>query len=180
MGEKQPCIVNVRPCLCRCLLAPRLSATRAAAMEWSEGDQWLLTLELPAGAHEFKVVAAAPAKHGGSVEWESGPNRTLQVGRSGVGLLQVGGGLWLQRGGWAWLLQGAAAAGVVVVTSAGLLGEGSSRHSRSGGPCPVHTWLTHHLPCRHPPACRCQQPRLRGAAPSPSFASGGTPFRRRS
>ena len=51
-----------------------------AAMQWGEGDQWLLSLDLPPGAAQFKLVAA-PAKpeRGGEQEWEAGPNRELQV-----------------------------------------------------------------------------------------------------
>lgn len=49
-------------------------------MEWGEGDQWLLTLDLPPGAAQFKLVAApAKAGRGGAEEWEAGPNRDLQV-----------------------------------------------------------------------------------------------------
>lgn len=33
----------------------RTHATHCAAMEWGEGDQWMLTLELPPGRHEYKV-----------------------------------------------------------------------------------------------------------------------------
>lgn len=47
-------------------------------MHWGEGDQWLLTLDLPAGAHEFKIVAAK-AVGAAPAEWEAGPNRTLQA-----------------------------------------------------------------------------------------------------
>lgn len=62
--------------------APSAAARPPAAMQWGEGDQWLLTLELPAGSHEFKVVTVAPpAKEGscGFAEWEAGPNRTVQA-----------------------------------------------------------------------------------------------------
>ena len=45
-------------------------------MVWSEGDQWLLTLDLPAGTHEFKLVASAGAQQ---QVWEAGPNRALVV-----------------------------------------------------------------------------------------------------
>jgi hypothetical protein len=51
-------------------------------MQWSEGDQWLLSLDLPAGSHEFKlVVVAPPAKEGACsyANWEAGTNRTLKV-----------------------------------------------------------------------------------------------------
>ncbi|EFN59219.1 expressed protein [Chlorella variabilis] len=51
---------------------------RAPAMTWVEGDYWLLTLDLPAGEHEFKV-AAAHSGGGCSADWESGPNRVVQV-----------------------------------------------------------------------------------------------------
>jgi hypothetical protein len=45
-------------------------------MTWSEGDVWFVTLDIPAGRHEFKVVVDNGA---GSYEWEAGPNRSLQV-----------------------------------------------------------------------------------------------------
>lgn len=47
-------------------------------MTWVEGDYWLLTLDLPAGEHEFKV-AAAHSGGGCSADWESGPNRVVQA-----------------------------------------------------------------------------------------------------
>jgi hypothetical protein len=51
-------------------------------MTWSEGDTWTLTLDLPAGKHEFKV-ASAPAKGNNSDGvWEDGPNRSVQAGRA--------------------------------------------------------------------------------------------------
>ncbi|KAL4437989.1 hypothetical protein ABPG77_004210 [Micractinium sp. CCAP 211/92] len=46
-------------------------------MTWTEGDQWLLTVDLPPGRHHFKVVIAKPSS--GCFDWEAGPNRTLQV-----------------------------------------------------------------------------------------------------
>lgn len=61
---------------------PFASFPAVAAMQWSDGDQWLLSLDLPAGSHEFKVVAVAPpAKEGACsyADWEAGPNRTLKV-----------------------------------------------------------------------------------------------------
>ncbi len=47
-------------------------------MTWVEGDYWLLTLDLPAGEHEFKVAAAT---NGGGchADWESGGNRVVQA-----------------------------------------------------------------------------------------------------
>ncbi|KAI3431721.1 hypothetical protein D9Q98_004763 [Chlorella vulgaris] len=48
----------------------------APIMTWSEGDVWFVTLDIPAGRHEFKVVVDNGA---GSYEWEAGPNRSLQV-----------------------------------------------------------------------------------------------------
>lgn len=47
-------------------------------MTWVEGDYWLLTLDLPAGEHEFKVVVA-PAEGGSPPLWEHGPNRRVAV-----------------------------------------------------------------------------------------------------
>lgn len=60
-----------------------------AAMKWSEGDQWLLSLDLPAGSHEFKLVAVAPPAGEGAglyANWEAGPNRTLKVRGDACGL----------------------------------------------------------------------------------------------
>ena len=49
-------------------------------MVWSEGDQWLLTLDLPAGRHEFKLVASSAAGAAQQQDcWEAGPNRALVV-----------------------------------------------------------------------------------------------------
>lgn len=65
--------------------APQLGdwdCDKAPAMKWSEGDQWLLSLDLPAGSHEFKLVAVAPPAGEGAglyANWEAGPNRTLKV-----------------------------------------------------------------------------------------------------
>lgn len=58
-------------------------------MKWSEGDQWLLSLDLPAGSHEFKLVAVAPPAGEGAglyANWEAGPNRTLKVRGDACGL----------------------------------------------------------------------------------------------
>ena len=56
-------------------------------MTWSEGDTWTLTLDLPAGKHEFKV-ASAPAKGNNSDGvWEDGPNRSVQASRALLCLL---------------------------------------------------------------------------------------------
>ncbi|KAI7844249.1 hypothetical protein COHA_002047 [Chlorella ohadii] len=55
---------------------------KAPAMQWSEGDQWLLSLDLPAGSHEFKLVTVAPPAREGArpyADWEAGANRTLKV-----------------------------------------------------------------------------------------------------
>ena len=48
-----------------------------AEMAWSEGDQWALTVDLPAGKHEFKI--AVGSKRGDQVEWEHGHNRVVEV-----------------------------------------------------------------------------------------------------
>ncbi|PSC75232.1 hypothetical protein C2E20_1164 isoform B [Micractinium conductrix] len=50
---------------------------RAPAMTWTEGDQWLLSVQLPAGHHQFKVVQAQSDAAG--YNWEGGPNRELSV-----------------------------------------------------------------------------------------------------
>lgn len=63
------------PC---CRTAPR----PAAAMTWTEGDQWLLSVQLPAGHHQFKVVQAQSDAAG--YNWEGGPNRELSVRRDGL------------------------------------------------------------------------------------------------
>ena len=47
-------------------------------MEWSEGDIWATTVDLPAGDYEFKLVVAAPDN---SI-WEDGPNRILSLSSS--------------------------------------------------------------------------------------------------
>ncbi len=44
-------------------------------MEWSDGDNWALTVELPAGRHEFKIVVSG----GAAYDWESGGNRIVEV-----------------------------------------------------------------------------------------------------
>lgn len=49
----------------------------APEMAWSEGDQWALTVDLPAGKHEFKI--AVGSKRGEQVEWEHGHNRVVEV-----------------------------------------------------------------------------------------------------
>ena len=49
----------------------------AAAMTWSDGDQWWVTLKLPAGPHEFKVVVASSDT--GFADWEGGGNRVIEV-----------------------------------------------------------------------------------------------------
>ncbi|KAI3433331.1 hypothetical protein D9Q98_003149 [Chlorella vulgaris] len=51
----------------------------APVMTWVEGDYWLLTLDLPAGEHEFKVVAASSGSGTCSTDWEAGPNRAVLV-----------------------------------------------------------------------------------------------------
>ncbi|GAB4816984.1 hypothetical protein N2152v2_004030 [Parachlorella kessleri] len=49
--------------------------TAAPGMEWSDGDNWALTVELPAGRHEFKIVVSG----GTAYDWESGGNRIVEV-----------------------------------------------------------------------------------------------------
>jgi len=46
------------------------------ALEWSEGNNWTASVELPAGAIEFKVVVI---RGDGSADWESTENRGVDV-----------------------------------------------------------------------------------------------------
>ena len=46
-------------------------------MQWSEGHQWVASVSLPPGKHEFKCVVVH--SDGTAQEWEGGPNRVLQV-----------------------------------------------------------------------------------------------------
>ncbi len=48
-------------------------------MDWAEGDNWSLRVDLPPGQHEFKIVVASPS--GQAYEWESGSNRVVEVRR---------------------------------------------------------------------------------------------------
>jgi hypothetical protein len=47
-------------------------------MTWGEGDVWSVTLDVPAGRHEFKLVTDMG---GAGFDWEGGPNRSLQARR---------------------------------------------------------------------------------------------------
>ncbi len=49
-------------------------------MEWAEGNQWSLSVELGPGVYDFKLVTAV-AETGEAVEWEAGDNRQLKVCR---------------------------------------------------------------------------------------------------
>jgi hypothetical protein len=51
-------------------------------MEWGEGDQWTLTLDLPPGTHHFKL---AVTRGGQPADWEGGANRSLEVPAAGAG-----------------------------------------------------------------------------------------------
>ena len=55
---------------------------RFAGMEWAEGNQWSLSVELAPGVYDFKLVTAV-AESGEAVEWEAGDNRQLKVCRCG-------------------------------------------------------------------------------------------------
>ncbi len=48
-----------------------------AAMEWSEGDNWALQLDLAPGAYDFKCIVARP--DGSIAAWEPGSNRHIDV-----------------------------------------------------------------------------------------------------
>lgn len=52
------------------------NADGAPKMTWSEGDLWNLAVELPAGEIQFKTVLQ---RADGSVTWESGSNRIVNV-----------------------------------------------------------------------------------------------------
>lgn len=48
-----------------------------AAMEWSEGDNWSLEVDLSPGVTDFKC--AVVRQNGSVVCWEPGANRTVEV-----------------------------------------------------------------------------------------------------
>ncbi len=47
-------------------------------MEWAEGNQWSLSVELDPGVYDFKLVTAV-AETGEAVEWKAGDNRQLKA-----------------------------------------------------------------------------------------------------
>lgn len=116
-------------------------------MTWTEGDQWLLTLDLPPGRHHFKVVVAQAAT--GCYDWEAGPNRTLQVR-----------GMACRASRRASLAPGAHCFG----TGAGT--DHSAGVGRCGGRAVPAVGSV--------PPCRCLRRRPLPAAPSPWSASGAT------
>ncbi len=66
-------------CTARCSdAAAQPRRARCAGMEWAEGNQWSLSLELAPGVYDFKLVTAV-AETGEAVEWEAGDNRQLKV-----------------------------------------------------------------------------------------------------
>ena len=46
-------------------------------MDWSEGDNWTLQLDLAPGAYDFKCVVARP--DGTIAAWEPGTDRHIEV-----------------------------------------------------------------------------------------------------
>jgi Starch binding domain len=48
-------------------------------LEWSEGDNWAITVGLPPGSFDFKFVVARA--DGSVAEWEPGSNRSVEVRR---------------------------------------------------------------------------------------------------
>ena len=46
-------------------------------MEWTEGDDWSLTVPLPPGVTDFKCVVVRA--DGTIAEWEPGANRNIEV-----------------------------------------------------------------------------------------------------
>lgn len=48
-------------------------------MEWAEGNQWSLSVDLAPGVYDFKLVTAV-AETGEAMEWEAGDNRQLKAG----------------------------------------------------------------------------------------------------
>ena len=55
-----------------------------AAMEWSEGDNWSLEVDLSPGVTDFKC--AVVRQNGSVVCWEPGANRTVEVRLSACSL----------------------------------------------------------------------------------------------
>ncbi|KAK9835485.1 hypothetical protein WJX74_001225 [Apatococcus lobatus] len=54
----------------------------APAMEWSEGDNWTLQLDLAPGAYDFKCVVARP--DGSIAAWEPGSDRHIELEAGGA------------------------------------------------------------------------------------------------
>ncbi|PSC71393.1 Ribosome production factor 1 isoform A [Micractinium conductrix] len=52
---------------------------RAPSMRWTEGDRWVLTVDLPAGSYDFKPCVVRGHDHSNIVRWDDGSNRTLEV-----------------------------------------------------------------------------------------------------
>ena len=46
-------------------------------MDWAEGDNWSVSLEIPPGEFDFKCVVMRA--DGSVAAWEPGSNRTLEV-----------------------------------------------------------------------------------------------------
>ena len=51
----------------------------APSLEWAEGDNWTAAVALPPGQHAFKLVIV---RNDGSVRWEDGGDRSLQLLRT--------------------------------------------------------------------------------------------------
>ena len=54
-----------------------MSCLYCAAMEWAEGDNWSLEVELFPGLTDFKC--AVVRRDGSVAAWEPGANRTVEV-----------------------------------------------------------------------------------------------------
>ncbi len=56
----------------------RVSAP-CAALHWSEGDVWVLELDLEGGSYDFKFVVQREGGTRDDSDWEAGANRSLFV-----------------------------------------------------------------------------------------------------
>jgi len=65
--------------------APQLGEWRpidGAAMEWTDGNVWSVTLDLPSG-RDFEFKIAVVSENGLSSIWEGGPNRIITIPSAG-------------------------------------------------------------------------------------------------
>lgn len=61
--------------------------SKAPAMEWSDGDEWTLQVELFPGLTDFKCAVIRP--DGSVAAWEPGANRTVEVPRDPCAIIRV-------------------------------------------------------------------------------------------